>query len=103
MFVLYLIRIGIRHMSMHMSTYWIIILHSLQAQDRLFRIGQQRHVCVYRLIAAGTIEELVYNRQIYKQQLASVGMRGANERRYRSISDYADEHSCIDTLQVFRV
>eukprot|EP00698_Gefionella_okellyi_P024501 TRINITY_DN8667_c0_g1_i2.p1 TRINITY_DN8667_c0_g1~~TRINITY_DN8667_c0_g1_i2.p1 ORF type:complete len:876 (+),score=233.69 TRINITY_DN8667_c0_g1_i2:143-2770(+) len=56
--------------------------HDLQAQDRLFRIGQQRRVCVYRLIAAGTIEELVYNRQIYKQQLASVGMQGANERRY---------------------
>ncbi|KAL4854168.1 hypothetical protein ACK3TF_005019 [Chlorella vulgaris] len=37
-----------------------------QAQDRAFRIGQKRDVSVYRLIAAGTLEECIYDRQIYK-------------------------------------
>jgi SNF2 family DNA or RNA helicase len=40
----------------------------LQAQDRAFRLGQQRHVAVYRLIALGTLEENIYERQVYKQQ-----------------------------------
>jgi SNF2 family DNA or RNA helicase len=40
----------------------------LQAQDRAYRLGQHRDVHVYRLISVGTIEEMVYKRQIYKQQ-----------------------------------
>lgn len=54
----------------------------MQAQDRLYRIGQKRNVSVFRLICAGTIEELMFTRQVYKQQLANVGTRGTNERRY---------------------
>ena len=42
--------------------------HDLQAQDRAYRIGQTRDVRVYRLITAGSIEENIYLRQIYKQQ-----------------------------------
>ena len=41
--------------------------HDLQAQDRAYRIGQQRDVYVYRFISVGTIEENIYMRQIYKQ------------------------------------
>jgi SNF2 family DNA or RNA helicase len=40
-----------------------------QAQDRAFRIGQTRDVEVTRLVARGTIEELIYQRQVYKVQL----------------------------------
>jgi len=47
--------------------------HDLQAQDRAFRLGQKRHVAVYRLIALGTLEENVYERQVYKQQQVSEG------------------------------
>ena len=38
--------------------------HDLQAQDRAFRIGQRRDVNVYRLVAAGTLEEMIYTRQV---------------------------------------
>lgn len=33
-------------------------------QDRAFRIGQKRDVHVFRLIATGTLEELIYQRQM---------------------------------------
>eukprot|EP00050_Salpingoeca_kvevrii_P001175 m.164337 g.164337 ORF g.164337 m.164337 type:complete len:572 (-) comp10312_c0_seq12:764-2479(-) len=56
--------------------------HDFQAQDRAFRIGQQRDVRVYRLVAAGSIEELVYARQIYKQQIANIAQEGGSERPY---------------------
>lgn len=37
---------------------------------------------VYRLVSAGTIEEIVYARQIYKQQQANIGYNASTERRY---------------------
>ncbi|KAJ8128643.1 hypothetical protein O1611_g4992 [Lasiodiplodia mahajangana] len=56
--------------------------YDLQAQDRAYRIGQTRDVDVYRLISVGTIEEITYARQIYKQQQANIGYNASNERRY---------------------
>lgn len=56
--------------------------HDLQAQDRAYRIGQTRDVEVFRLVSAGTIEEIVYARQIYKQQQANIGYNASSERRY---------------------
>ncbi|KAL8404125.1 hypothetical protein RB594_009112 [Gaeumannomyces avenae] len=56
--------------------------YDLQAQDRAYRIGQSRDVDVFRLISAGTIEEIVYARQIYKQQQANIGYNASTERRY---------------------
>mmetsp|Transcript_118007 Transcript_118007/g.216254 ORF Transcript_118007/g.216254 Transcript_118007/m.216254 type:complete len:1035 (+) Transcript_118007:158-3262(+) len=53
----------------------------LQAQDRSFRIGQTRVVEVYRLLSAGTIEEQVYVRQVWKQQLAASAIDGTRSAR----------------------
>jgi len=58
------------------------VTHDLQAQDRAHRIGQKKHCDVYRFISTGTIEEMVYQRQIYKQQMANIGVAGKHERRY---------------------
>ncbi|XP_027774184.1 switch 2 isoform X2 [Solanum pennellii] len=55
---------------------------SKQAQDRSFRFGQKRHVIVFRLLAAGSLEELVYTRQVYKQQLSNIAVSGNMEKRY---------------------
>ncbi|KAL6538250.1 Swi5 complex subunit Swi2 [Orobanche gracilis] len=54
----------------------------LQAQDRSFRYGQKRHVTVFRFLAAGSLEELVYTRQVYKQQLSNIAVAGKMEKRY---------------------
>ncbi|PHH62996.1 hypothetical protein CDD81_6421 [Ophiocordyceps australis] len=56
--------------------------YDLQAQDRAYRIGQTRDVEVFRLISTGTVEEVVYARQIYKQQQANIGYTASSERRY---------------------
>ncbi|KAH9840946.1 uncharacterized protein C8Q71DRAFT_854794 [Rhodofomes roseus] len=42
--------------------------HDLQAIDRAYRFGQTRDVEVFRLLGAGSIEELIYARQVNKQQ-----------------------------------
>ncbi|KAI9707954.1 MAG: hypothetical protein M1820_004373 [Bogoriella megaspora] len=66
--------------------------YDLQAQDRAYRIGQTRDVEVFRLVSAGTIEEIVYARQIYKQQQANIGYVASNERRYfRGVQDQSDK------------
>lgn len=56
--------------------------YDLQAQDRAYRIGQTRDVEVFRLVSLGTVEEIVYARQIYKQQQANIGYTASSERRY---------------------
>ncbi|CAI6334546.1 unnamed protein product [Periconia digitata] len=64
--------------------------YDLQAQDRAYRIGQTRDVEVFRLVSAGTIEEIVYARQIYKQQQANIGYNASHERRYfKGVMDLA--------------
>jgi DNA excision repair protein ERCC-6 len=42
-----------------------------QARERSWRLGQKRDVEIYRLMTAGTIEEKIYHRQIFKQFLTN--------------------------------
>ncbi|KAF2095419.1 hypothetical protein NA57DRAFT_44686 [Rhizodiscina lignyota] len=74
--------------------------YDLQAQDRAYRIGQTRDVEVFRLISAGTIEEIVYARQIYKQQQANIGYNASLERRYfRGVQDESQKKGEIFGLK----
>lgn len=56
--------------------------HDLQAMDRAFRIGQTRNVDVFRLLGAGSLEELIYACQIYKQQKMAIAYKGAIQTPY---------------------
>ncbi|CCM04135.1 uncharacterized protein FIBRA_06297 [Fibroporia radiculosa] len=56
--------------------------HDLQAIDRAYRFGQTRSVSVFRLLGAGSIEELIYARQVYKQQQMQVGYNASFQTRY---------------------
>jgi DNA excision repair protein ERCC-6-like 2 len=72
----------------------------LQAQDRAYRIGQTRDVEVFRMISVGTIEEIVYARQIYKQQMANIGYNASLERRYfKGVQDQKDKKGEIFGLE----
>jgi transcriptional regulator ATRX len=45
--------------------------HDLQAIYRAYRYGQTKNVFVYRLLAAGTMEEKIYKKQINKQAMSA--------------------------------
>lgn len=64
--------------------------NDLQAIDRAYRIGQCKDVKVFRLISLGTVEEIIYLRQIYKQQLQSSVIGNENARRYFEAVQGAD-------------
>jgi len=54
-----------------------------QAVDRCYRIGQKREVIVYRFITAGTIEEKMYEKQVFKDGIRrTVTAADATERHY---------------------
>ncbi|KAI9505091.1 SNF2 family N-terminal domain-containing protein [Coemansia spiralis] len=54
----------------------------IQARERAWRIGQTRDVAIYRLMTAGTIEEKIYNRQIYKQFLSNKILSDPKQKRF---------------------
>ncbi|KAG8964467.1 hypothetical protein FRC03_001783 [Tulasnella sp. 419] len=49
--------------------------------DRAYRFGQRRDVSVYRFLGAGSLEELVYARQLYKQQQMKIGYDASHQTR----------------------
>ena len=67
-----------------------------QARERAWRLGQTRPVAVYRLIAAGTIEEKVYHRQLLKQFVADRVLRDPRARRLFKESGLADLFTLAD-------
>ena len=62
----------------------------LQALERAYRIGQTKHVSVYRLICSGTIEEKMYKKQIFKTFLSNKIMQNPNQRRLFQPSTVGD-------------
>lgn len=61
-----------------------------QAVGRAYRLGQQKPVFVYRFIAGGTFEEIMYNKAIFKTQLAFRVVDKKNPIRWasKSLGDY---------------
>ena len=53
----------------HYDPWWNVAAQN-QATDRTHRIGQEKEVTVYKLIAKGTIEDRILNMQNEKQNLA---------------------------------
>lgn len=53
-----------------------------QAVDRAYRLGQTRDVKIYRLVCTQTIEELMFQRQLYKRNLGNSAIYQSHERRY---------------------
>ena len=58
-----------------------------QASDRAHRIGQQRPVTVYRLVAANTIEEKIVSLHKHKRDLANRLLEGTDSAARMSLDD----------------
>lgn len=59
----------------------------IQARERAWRIGQQRQVVIYRLLTAGTIEEKIYHRQVFKLYLTNRILKDAKQKRFFKTND----------------
>ena len=68
----------------------------LQARERAWRLGQKREVSIYRLMTAGTIEEKIYHRQIFKQFLTNKILKDPKQRQTFHLSDLHDLFSLAD-------
>ena len=55
--------------------------NDMQAMDRSFRIGQRQDVHVYRFVASNTVEEKIYQRQLYKQSQEGLALKQQDETR----------------------
>ncbi|EMC92968.1 hypothetical protein BAUCODRAFT_42604, partial [Baudoinia panamericana UAMH 10762] len=62
----------------------------VQARERAWRLGQKREVEIYRLMTAGTIEEKIYHRQIFKQFLTNKILRDPRQRQTFQLRDLHD-------------
>lgn len=62
----------------------------VQARERAWRLGQKKDVTIYRLMTAGTIEEKIYQRQIFKQYLANKVLKDPKQRTTLNLSDLHD-------------
>ena len=62
----------------HYDPWWNMAAQN-QATDRAHRIGQERQVTVYRMIAKGTIEEKILELQEQKKYLADAVLEGRSE------------------------
>lgn len=76
-----------------------------QAMDRVHRVGQTRHVCVYRLVTCGTVEEKMYRNQVVKMLASTQTGRGGGvdaqaARTRKRVSRSAERdvcgESCLD-------
>lgn len=70
----------------HMDPWWNPAVED-QASDRAHRIGQERPVTVYRLVAANTIEEKIVSLHAHKRDLADRLLEGADSAARMSLDD----------------
>lgn len=79
-----------------------------QARERAWRIGQEKQVTIYRLLSAGTIEEKMYQRQVWKQLLSNKVLVDPKLNKFFRSSDLHDLFSLqesetnLETTNIFR-
>ena len=70
----------------HMDPWWNPAVED-QASDRTHRIGQQRPVTVYRMVAKGTVEEKIIKLHQTKRELADALLEGTDASAKMSLKD----------------
>ena len=81
----------------------------IQARERAWRLGQKREVMIYRLMTAGTIEEKIYHRQLFKQFLTNKILKDPKQRQTFQMRDLHDlftlgnaDESATETSTLFK-
>ncbi|KAL2195470.1 SNF2 family N-terminal domain-containing protein [Corynascus similis CBS 632.67] len=81
----------------------------VQARERAWRLGQKREVTIYRLMTAGTIEEKIYHRQIFKQFLSNKVLKDPKQQTTFNLTDLHDlfslssyEDGVTETSEMFK-
>ncbi len=81
----------------------------VQARERAWRLGQKKEVTIYRLMTAGTIEEKIYHRQIFKQFLTNKVLKDPKQRATFGLQDLHDlftlgsyEDGATETSELFK-
>ncbi|KAJ4292115.1 DNA repair protein rhp26 [Collariella sp. IMI 366227] len=81
----------------------------VQARERAWRLGQKKEVTIYRLMTAGTIEEKIYHRQIFKQFLSNKVLKDPKQQTTFNLSDLHDlfslssyEDGVTETSEMFK-
>ncbi|KAI0200457.1 putative DNA repair and recombination protein RAD26 [Astrocystis sublimbata] len=81
----------------------------VQARERAWRLGQKKEVTIYRLMTAGTIEEKIYHRQIYKQFLSNKVLKDPKHRTTFNLNDLhnlftlgSSEETGTETARLFK-
>ncbi|EEA04716.1 SNF2 family N-terminal domain-containing protein [Cryptosporidium muris RN66] len=69
---------------------WWNPMTDAQAKERCWRIGQDKEVIVYRLITKDTVEEKIYQRQLFKQFIANQILQDAKYKRSFQWSDISE-------------
>ncbi len=73
----------------HLDPWWNPAIED-QASDRAHRIGQQRPVTIYRLVAENTIEEKIIQLHTHKRDLAEQLLEGSDMAARLSVSEMVD-------------
>lgn len=73
----------------HMDPWWNPAVED-QASDRAHRIGQEKSVTVFRIVAKGTIEEQILSLHDQKRQLVSDVLDGTDQAAKLSTDDLVD-------------
>lgn len=66
------------------------MIFKVQSIYRVYRIGQEKACKIYRFVAAGTMEEKIYNRQVEKLDLAERIVDRQQINRHFSKDDLAE-------------
>jgi len=64
--------------------------NDMQARERSWRLGQKKAVKIYRLLSRGTIEEKIYQRQLFKQFLSKKVLEDPEQRVVFKLEDMHD-------------
>lgn len=74
---------------LHLDPWWNPAVED-QASDRAHRMGQTKHVTVYRFVTAGTIEEQILELHAEKRDLADRLLEGTDEAGKLSVDDVVE-------------